>query len=52
MAHDPHPGAYEKRIGHRTTDELVVRLDTTLPLHPTAAALAFKDPNDPSSFIP
>ncbi len=45
VAHDPHPGADEKSIGHRTMDELAVMLDTTLPLHPTDAALAVEDPN-------
>ncbi|HLL00895.1 MAG TPA: homogentisate 1,2-dioxygenase [Myxococcaceae bacterium] len=52
VAHGPHPGAYEKSIGHKTTDELAVMLDTTLPLHPTAAALTVEDPNYQNSFIP
>ncbi|ADO69267.1 homogentisate 1,2-dioxygenase [Stigmatella aurantiaca] len=52
MTHGPHPGAYEASIGHRTTDELAVMLDTTLPLLPTAAALTIEDPNYQNSFIP
>jgi homogentisate 1,2-dioxygenase len=52
VAHGPHPGAYEASIGHRSTDELAVMLDTTLPLHPTAAALTVEDPNYQNSFIP
>ncbi|KFE62691.1 homogentisate 1,2-dioxygenase [Hyalangium minutum] len=52
VTHGPHPGAYENSIGHKTTDELAVMLDTTLPLHPTAAALSIEDPNYQNSFIP
>ncbi|MFL5345395.1 MAG: homogentisate 1,2-dioxygenase [Hyalangium sp.] len=52
VAHGPHPGAYEASIGHKTTDELAVMLDTTLPLHPTGAALSVEDPNYQNSFIP
>jgi homogentisate 1,2-dioxygenase len=52
VAHGPHPGAYEASIGHKRTDELAVMLDTTLPLHPTAAALTVEDPNYQNSFIP
>jgi homogentisate 1,2-dioxygenase len=52
VAHGPHPGAYEGSIGHRTTEELAVMLDTTLPLHPTAAALSIEDPGYQNSFIP
>ncbi len=52
VAHGPHPGAYEASIGHRSTDELAVMLDTTLPLHPTAVALTVEDPGYQDSFIP
>jgi homogentisate 1,2-dioxygenase len=52
VTHGPHPGAYEASIGHRSTDELAVMLDTTLPLHPTAASLSVEDPNYQNSFIP
>ena len=46
------PGRYEGSIGHRETNELAVMLDTTLPLSPTAAAVAVEDPNYQQSFIP
>lgn len=52
VAHGPHPGAYEGSIGHKTTNELAVMLDTTLPLHPTKAALSVEDPGYQDSFIP
>jgi homogentisate 1,2-dioxygenase len=52
MTHGPHPGAYEASIGHRTTEELAVMLDTVLPLHATAAALNVEDPGYQDSFIP
>jgi len=52
VAHGPHPGAYEKSIGHRTTDELAVMLDTVLPLHATSAAAEVEDPGYQNSFIP
>jgi homogentisate 1,2-dioxygenase len=52
VAHGPHPGSYERSIGHKSTDELAVMLDTTLPLLPTAAAVAVEDPNYTQSFIP
>jgi homogentisate 1,2-dioxygenase len=52
VAHGPHPGAYEKSIGHRTTDELAVMLDTVLPLHTTSAAAEVEDPGYQNSFIP
>ena len=52
IAHGPHPGAYEASIGHRTTDELAVMLDTFKPLLPTPAALSIEDPSYHDSFIP
>lgn len=52
VAHGPHPGAYEASIGHKSTDEMAVMLDTTLPLLPTGAALSVEDPNYQQSFIP
>lgn len=51
IPHGPHPGAYEKSIGARQTDELAVMLDTYQPLHPTDAALAIEDPGYHDSFI-
>lgn len=52
VAHGPHPGAYEGSIGSKSTDELAVMLDTTLPLSATAAALEVEDPGYQQSFIP
>jgi homogentisate 1,2-dioxygenase len=43
IPHGPHPGAYEASIGHKTTNELAVMLDTFRPLVPTAAALGVED---------
>ena len=37
VPHGPHPGAYEKSIGTRSTDELAVMMDTFAPLRLTAA---------------
>lgn len=44
VPHGPHPGAYEKSIGTRSTDELAVMMDTFLPLKLTPEALALEDP--------
>lgn len=43
VMHGPHPGAYEKSIGHKRTDELAVMMDTALPLFITAQALDIED---------
>jgi homogentisate 1,2-dioxygenase len=51
IPHGPHPGAYEGSIGARQTDELAVMLDTTRPLHATAAALSVEDPGYAQSFL-
>lgn len=51
IPHGPHPGAYEASIGSTRTDELAVMMDTTLPLRPTAAALAIEDPDYMRSFV-
>jgi homogentisate 1,2-dioxygenase len=51
IPHGPHPGAYEASIGTKTTSELAVMLDTTLPLWPTAEALTVEDPGYHQSFI-
>jgi homogentisate 1,2-dioxygenase len=50
LAHGPHPGAYEKSIGVRATDELAVMVDTARPLRPTAAALGIEDAGYHDSF--
>jgi homogentisate 1,2-dioxygenase len=51
VTHGPHPGAYEGSLGHRSTDELAVMLDTTRPLVPTGAALEVEDPDYEASFV-
>jgi homogentisate 1,2-dioxygenase len=51
IPHGPHPGAYEKSIGVKATDELAVMLDTYRPLTPTAAALGIEDPGYHDSFL-
>ncbi len=50
IPHGPHPGAYEASIGTRSTNELAVMMDTTLPLIPTAAAIGVEDPGYHDSF--
>jgi homogentisate 1,2-dioxygenase len=50
VIHGPHPGAYEGSIGAHATDELAVMLDTTRPLHATAAARAVEDADYHQSF--
>jgi len=39
IPHGPHPGAYERSIGKKQTDELAVMVDTFRPLKLTAQAL-------------
>jgi homogentisate 1,2-dioxygenase len=51
IPHGPHPGAYEKSIGSKSTDELAVMLDTYAPLLPTAAALGIEDAAYHESFL-
>jgi len=43
VTHGPHPGAVEKSIGAKDTNELAVMVDTFRPLHMTDAALAIED---------
>lgn len=52
IPHGPHPGAYEGSIGHKTTGELAVMLDTVKPLQPTPWARDVEDPNYMESFLP
>ncbi|HTN51694.1 MAG TPA: homogentisate 1,2-dioxygenase [Anaeromyxobacter sp.] len=49
--HGPHPGAYERSIGVRTTDELAVMLDCHQPLAATPLALEIEDPGYQESFV-
>lgn len=39
IPHGPHPGAYERSIGQKDTEELAVMVDTFAPLKVTKAAL-------------
>jgi homogentisate 1,2-dioxygenase len=43
IPHGPAPGAYERSIGQKETQELAVMVDTFRPLHVTQAALALDD---------
>ena len=51
VPHGPHPGAYERSIGTKETNELAVMIDTFLPLHTTAAAVSVEDAAYHDSFI-
>lgn len=43
IPHGPHPGAYERSIGKKDTDELAVMIDTFKPLQVTKQALDLDD---------
>ena len=43
IPHGPHPGAYERSIGKKSTEELAVMIDTFKPLMITQAGLALDD---------
>ncbi|ALM08104.1 homogentisate 1,2-dioxygenase [Sediminicola sp. YIK13] len=43
IPHGPHPGAYERSIGHTKTEELAVMIDTFKPLQITQTALDIDD---------
>ncbi|MEH6680453.1 MAG: homogentisate 1,2-dioxygenase [Sediminicola sp.] len=45
IPHGPHPGAYERSIGHTKTEELAVMIDTFKPLQLTQTALDIDDGN-------
>ena len=45
IVHGPHPGAYERSIGKKSTEELAVMVDTFKPLMVTEDALAIADHN-------
>jgi homogentisate 1,2-dioxygenase len=45
IPHGPHPGAVEKSIGAKKTDELAVMVDTFHPLQLTKEALEIEDEN-------
>ena len=44
IPHGPHPGAMERSIGQKETQELAVMVDTFKPLMVTKAALEIEDP--------
>ena len=50
VPHGPHPGAYEGSIGHKTTTEQAVMVDTFKPMRPTTAALTVEDADYHDSF--
>jgi homogentisate 1,2-dioxygenase len=43
IPHGPHPGAYERSIGHTETEELAVMIDTFRPLQITEEAMKIDD---------
>ncbi len=43
IPHGPHPGAYERSIGQKVTEELAVMIDTFRPLQVTEDALKLDD---------
>lgn len=43
IPHGPHPGAYERSIGKKATEELAVMIDTFKPLKITEEALRIDD---------
>ena len=51
IVHGPHPGAVEKGIGAKSTNELAVMVDTFRPLSITRQALAIEDKNYFKSWI-
>jgi len=44
IPHGPHPGAVERSIGAKGTEELAVMVDTFKPLKITEQAMAIEDP--------
>jgi homogentisate 1,2-dioxygenase len=51
IPHGPQPGATERSIGQKETNELAVMIDTFKPLHLTVEALAIEDPDYYKSWI-
>jgi homogentisate 1,2-dioxygenase len=51
IVHGPHPGAVEKGIGSKSTNELAVMVDTFRPLSITREALAIEDKDYFKSWI-
>ena len=51
IPHGPHPGAYERSIGQKETQELAVMVDTFKPLMLTVDALAIEDDSYHQSWL-
>lgn len=51
IPHGPHPGAYEKSVGHARTDELAVMLDCARPLSVTPEAAGLEHAEYMSTFV-
>ena len=51
IPHGPHPGAYEKSIGTKHTDELAVMCDAYQPLRLTTVAAEVEDANYHQTWI-
>ncbi|MCU0327646.1 MAG: homogentisate 1,2-dioxygenase [Chitinophagales bacterium] len=51
IVHGPHPGAYERSIGKKETQELAVMIDPFRPLQLTKAALGLEDPSYLTSWL-
>ena len=51
IPHGPHPGAAERSIGKKDTQELAVMVDTFKPLHITEAAMNIEDKDYYKSWI-
>jgi len=51
IPHGPHPGAMERSIGEKVTEELAVMVDTFKPLQVTKAALEIEDGNYYQSWL-
>jgi homogentisate 1,2-dioxygenase len=49
--HGPHPGAYERSIGQKDTEELAVMVDTFKPLKLTQAAVDLQDESYVTSWL-
>jgi homogentisate 1,2-dioxygenase len=51
IPHGPHPGTIKASMDATRTEELAVMFDTERPLHVTAHAMKFDDPNYPNSWM-
>ena len=52
IPHGPHPGAMERSIGQKETQELAVMVDTFKPLKITQQALDIENPDYFKSWMP